>query len=109
MLSYNPKHDQGTLYLFDDVGRLTAKNQLMEDIPRLVSETGDVLGVSDFYEGIYNITPAHADDIHSAIIENPDIEVITQFGGARRKASSIKITDTIKLKNQRSFFHMLKK
>lgn len=108
MLSYNPLNDQGALYLFDVLGRASAKDELMEDIPRLVSETGDVLGVRDFYEGIYNLTPAHADDIHSAIIENPDIEVITQYGGSRRKANSIKITDTIKLKNQRSFFSVLR-
>jgi three-Cys-motif partner protein len=106
MLSYNPIHDDGTLYLFDELGRETAKNQLLEDIPRLISESGDVIGVGDFYESIYNITPAHTDDVHTAIIENPDIEVITPAGGERRKANTIGVNDVLKLKIQKSFFPM---
>lgn len=103
MLSYDPTHHDGTLYLFDEPGRESAKNQLLEDIPRLISESGDVMGVGDFYESIYNITPAHADDVHSAIIGNPDLEVITSAGGERRKANTITV---LKLKTQRSFFPM---
>ena len=63
----------------------------------------------DFYETIYNATPAHAQDIHSALIENPDIEVITPQGGERRKAGTIDIGDTIKLKTQASFFPIFHK
>ena len=106
MLSYDPAHEEGDLYLFDASGRALAKNQLLEDIPRLVTESGDVIVVADFYESIYNITPAHTDEIHSAIIENPDIEVITPMGGERRKASAIVIGDVLKLKAQKSFFPM---
>ncbi len=106
MLAYDPKHDDGSLYLFDVSGRETAKKELSEDIPRLVSECGDVIGVGDFYESIYNMTPAHTNDIHSAIIENPDLEVITQAGGERRKPNTIGIGDSIKLRGQRSFFPM---
>jgi hypothetical protein len=106
MLSYDPSHDDGRLYLFDVSGRNVAKAQLLEDIPRLVMESGDVMGVADFYRSIYNITPAHTDDVHSAIIENPDIEVITPAGGERRKANTISPTDVIKIKTQRSFFPM---
>ena len=105
MLSYNPR-SEGTLYLFDANGRETAKSQLSQDIPRLISEAGDALVVSEFYESIYNATPAHTDDVHSAIIENPDIEVLTPVGGERRKANTIGRTDVLKLKNQRSFFPM---
>lgn len=104
MLSYDPRHDEGILYLFDDNGRISAKNQLLDDIPRLVSEVGDTMPVMDFYESIYNVTPAHADDIHAAIIENPDLEVVTPTGGGRRKANTIGVNDVIKLKSQRSFF-----
>jgi hypothetical protein len=44
-------------------------------------------------------------DINSAIIENPDLEVITeQGGGERRKANMIKTSDILRLKQQRSFF-----
>ncbi|HGM7482503.1 TPA: hypothetical protein ACKQGJ_005789, partial [Pseudomonas aeruginosa] len=81
-----------------------AKIQLLEDIPKLISSSGDAVRIEDFYSGIYNSTPAHSDDINIALIENPDIEIITESGGTRRKASQIKIDDTVRLKNQRSFF-----
>lgn len=106
MLSYDPSHDEGALYLFDLSGREAARTQLLADIPRLISESGDVIGVGDFYEGIYNATPAHTDDVHRAIIENPDIAVITPGGGERRSANAIGVGDVLKLKRQRSFFPM---
>jgi three-Cys-motif partner protein len=106
MLSYDPRHEEGTLYLFDGNARASAKEQLLGDIPRLVTELGDAIPVMDFYESIYNITPAHADDVNAAIIENPDLEVITPVGGERRKANTIGVNDVIKVKKQRSFFPM---
>ncbi|WFU25601.1 three-Cys-motif partner protein TcmP [Bradyrhizobium sp. CB1717] len=106
MLSYDPRHDEGMLYLFDAKGRASAKDQLLGDIPRLVTESGDAMSVIDFYESIYNVTPAHAEDVHAAIIENPDLEVITPAGGERRKANTIGVNDVIKVKTQRSFFPM---
>lgn len=106
MLAYDPAHDDGSLYLFDLSGRKSARAQLQVDIPRLISETGDLLGVGDFYQGIYNATPAHTDDIHQAIIDNPDIEVITPAGGERRTAHTIGVGDVLKLKRQKSFFPM---
>ncbi|WP_419739832.1 three-Cys-motif partner protein TcmP [Ruegeria sp.] len=105
MLSYDPRHD-GMLYLFDDEGRASAKDQLLDDIPHLVTESGDAISVREFYENIYNITPAHANDINAAIIENPDLEVITPAGGERRKPNTIGAGDFIKMKEQRSFFPM---
>ena len=107
MLSYDPRHDEGMLYLFDEDSRASAKKQLLGDIPRLVTEVGDAISAKGFYQSIYNATPAHADDIHAAIIENPDLEVITPRGGARRKANTVRANDVIKLKTQRSFFLML--
>ena len=53
------------------------------------------------------MTPAHADDIHDAIIENPDVEIITPAGSERRKANKISVVDIIKVKSQRSFFPIL--
>ncbi len=44
------------LYLFDDSGRASAKTQLLDDIPRLVTEAGDAISVMEFYESIYNVT-----------------------------------------------------
>jgi hypothetical protein len=71
-----------------------------------VTEAGDAISVIEFYQSIYNATPAHADDIHMAIIDNPDIEVITPAGGRRRAAHTIRVDDVIKLKSQPSFFPM---
>jgi three-Cys-motif partner protein len=104
MLSFDPAHDGNALYLFDISGRAEAKRQLSEDIPRLVMEFGDAVGVNEFYDSIYNMTPAHMDDIHTAIIENPDLEVITELGGERRKANTIGPSDVIRMRQQRSFF-----
>lgn len=106
MLSYDPNHDSGALYLFDMSGRSSAKDQLTADIPRLVSEFGDAIEVGTFYESIYNATPAHTDDIHSAIIDSPDLEVITEAGGERRRPNTIIASDIIRIKSQRSFFPM---
>jgi three-Cys-motif partner protein len=106
MLSYDPRDESGALYLFDETARASAKTQLLEDIPRLIYEFGDAMEVIDFYESIYNVTPAHADDVHAAIIDNPDLEVITPAGGERRKANTISVGDTIKIKTQRTFFPM---
>ena len=103
MLAFDPTHEDGSLYLFDALGRPAAQEQLFDDIPRLVAESGDVLGVTDFYGHIYNSTPAHTDDVHAAIIDNPDIEVITPAGGERRKPNTIAVTDLLKLKAQMSF------
>ncbi|MBY0510468.1 MAG: three-Cys-motif partner protein TcmP [Rhodospirillaceae bacterium] len=102
MLAYDPSQE-GALYLFDVDGRNDAKKQLLNDIPHLLEEAGDAIGVRDFYESTYNATPSHKDDIHAAIIENPDIEVVTPTGGLRRKANTIDVEDILRLKHQRSF------
>jgi three-Cys-motif partner protein len=105
MLSFDPARE-GQLYLFDISGREKAKQQLLEDIPRLVTDFGDAVSVGDFYGSIYNMTPAHMDDIHAAMIENPDLEIITEGGGERRKSNTIKTDDTLRMKSQRTFFPM---
>lgn len=104
MLSFDPNHDERVLYLFDVDGRKLARDQLINDIPQLVSEFGDAVSVGSFYRAIYNMTPAHTADIHSALIEGDDIEVITEAGGERRSINTIAADDTIRLKRQRSFF-----
>lgn len=104
MLSYDPQHDERTLYLFDDAGRMLAREQLMNDIPRLVSEFGDAVTVGSFYGAIFNMTPAATADIHSALIEGDDIEVITGAGNPRRSGNAITVDDTIRMKSQKSLF-----
>ncbi len=104
MLSFDPRDDTGTLYLFDVSSRDQAKDQLLDDIPRLVTEFGDAVGVGQLYESIYNMTPAHMDEIHTAMIENPDLEVVTEQGGERRRPNTIVAADTLRMKRQISFF-----
>ena len=106
MLSFDPADEANALYLFDVSGRIEAGKQLFEDIPRLLTDFGDAIGVGEFYGSIYNMTPAHMDDVHAAIIGNPDLEVITEYGGERRKANTIGPSDTLRMKRQRSFFPM---
>lgn len=108
MLSYDPA-EEGCLYLFDDDSRQLAKESLFNDIPRLVSASGDVMSMEGFYASSYSETPAHSDDIHEMIIENPDLEVVTSQGGLRKKASTIQIGDFLRICNQRSLFFMYSK
>ncbi len=103
MLSYDPSKE-GSLYMFAQADRERAQQQLMDDIPRFVSDQGDAINVGEFYAGIYNATPAHADEIHAAMVSNPDLEVLTPAGGARRVAGTISVDDTLRLKKQRTFF-----
>lgn len=106
MLSYDPAEYEGELYLFDVSGRERAREQLLNDIPRLVSGFGDAVSVAELYGSIYNMTPAHTQEIHSAMIENPDLEVVTEQGGERRKHNTITPADTLRMKRQMSFFPM---
>ncbi|MCT6871877.1 MAG: three-Cys-motif partner protein TcmP [Bartonella sp.] len=103
MLSYNLE-DGGMLYLFDKEARESSKEQLYYDIPNYINELGGQIQLREFYEKIFNNTPAHSDDIHKAMIENPDIEIITKAGGLRQKYNTIRVDDYIKLKEQKSFF-----
>ncbi|MCU7804153.1 MAG: three-Cys-motif partner protein TcmP [Candidatus Thiodiazotropha sp. (ex Lucinoma borealis)] len=105
MLSYDSTHE-GQLYLFNTDSRQAAKDALYDDIPRFVAESGDAITMHDFYVAAYSETPAHSEDIHEMIMENTDIEVITESGGTRRKANTIKPTDTLKMKDQKSFIFM---
>ena len=106
MLSYDPDYE-GSLYLFEEDDRKRATAQLHDDIPRTIANYGDAIEVGEFYQGIYNHTPSHSDDIHQAIIESPDLSVITPNGGERRVANTIRTGDILKLRPQRNFFHIL--
>jgi three-Cys-motif partner protein len=106
MLSYTASDPSSGLYLFEEADRERARDQLHDDIPRLVNEYGDAIQMADFYRGIYNMTPAHMDDIHTSVIENSDLEVVTEGGGSRRAPNTIAANDVLRLKPQRSFFPM---
>ena len=108
MLAYNPT-EEASLYLFDDDSRALAIEQLHGDIPRHISEHGDSISVDEFYLGVYKETAAHSQDIHKVIIENDDLQVLTSTGGERRKAHTIKTSDIIRIKDQRTLFPMFPK
>ncbi|VVO72989.1 hypothetical protein PS887_01396 [Pseudomonas fluorescens] len=103
MLAHDPNEEK-TLYLFNTSARDQAKDQLLEDIPRFLQDGGQPLLVKDFYERIYNNTPAHSDDINAAIIGSRDLSVKTSTGGVRRKPGQIDTKDYIEFKKQASFF-----
>ena len=102
MLSYNLE-DGGMLYLFDKEARESSKEQLYYDILKYLAKIGLAVPVEKFYVNIFNNTPAHTDDIHEAIIENKDVEVVTKEGGLRKKPNTIRANDMIKLADQKSF------
>ncbi|HIM29747.1 MAG TPA: three-Cys-motif partner protein TcmP, partial [Planctomycetes bacterium] len=106
MLSYDPDQE-GLLYLFEDDDRKRAIDQLHDDIPRALANFGDAIEMSDFYHGVYNHTPSHSDDIHQAIIDSPELSVVTPNGGPRRVANTIRPGDVLKLTPQRNFFSVL--
>ena len=105
MLSFDPQ-DARNLYLFDEDCRATAKDQLFDDIPRLLATLDGGIPVSTLYANIYNSTPAHAADIHSALVDNPDVIVGTKQGGKRRTPATITPDDFVLLERQRSFFSL---
>ena len=100
MLSYEPEDPNASLYLFDEEARETSRYELQDDIGRFVSEHNYEMQVDNFYVGIYNDTPAHSDDIHTAIHENTSLEVVTEKGRKRRKSHTIDRKDVIRVKRQ---------
>ena len=107
MLHYDPDME-GNLYLFGEHDREAAREQLHDDIPDLLSRSKDILTMKEFYESIYNMTPAHSNDVHAALVSNPDIQVTTSRGGERRSASAIRAEDFVARRKQRSFFQMFR-
>ena len=103
MHSYNPRWD-GQLYLFKDEDRQTARNELMEDIPKVVKGFGDSISVEELFRSVCNLTPSHSEDINNAMLLNPDLEVLTLKGNPRRKPNAIRPDDTLRMKAQKSFF-----
>ncbi|MBL3562652.1 three-Cys-motif partner protein TcmP [Rhodovulum sulfidophilum] len=104
MLRYNSIED-ASLYLFDANSRRGAREELLADIPKFLKDcTPEAsLSVAEFFGQTYNQTPAHSDDLNSALIKSPEVEILTAAGGKRRKPQMIKRTDTIRLTRQRSF------
>lgn len=104
MLRYNSIEDT-SLYLFDANSRKGAREQLLVDIPKFLKDCTpeSSLSVADFFDQTYNQTPAHSDDLNSALIKSPEVEILTATGGRRRKPKMIKRTDMIRLTPQKTF------
>jgi len=105
MLTYDPTNE-GQDYLFADDDRQRAREELYYDIPKVVSEFGDAITISEFIRNVSNETPSHSQDLAQAMIDNPDLTVRTENGGERRSANGIRPSDTLILKPQRSFLLM---
>ena len=104
MLQFDPSHGENSLYLFDQSAREEARDQLPEDLARLIRGYGhEQIGVGALWRDVYKQTPAHSDDIHAAIMLHPDVQVFTPRGGERRVATSIQRDDVVRLAPQRSF------
>ena len=106
MLQYDPRHEDGRLYLFDSSAREAARGQLPDDVGRLLDQIGREVPVDLFWQTVYKQTPAHSDDVDAALMAHPEISVHTSKGGERRAARAVARGDTIRLRPQRSF-HML--
>lgn len=104
MLRYSSV-EETSLYLFDKESREIARSELLGDVPQFLTDSvkDQTLSVENFYERTYNQTPAHSDDVNSALINSNEIEVVTSHGGKRRKAQMIKKSDFIRLAPQRTF------
>lgn len=104
MLRYS-SIEETSLYLFDANSRSGAREALLADVPRYLTDFAPqtTLSVADFFDQTYNQTPAHSDDLNNALIRSPDVEVLTSTGARRRKPQMIKRTDTLRLAPQRTF------
>ena len=105
MLGHDPAHKR-QLYLFDGNAREAARDELPDDIPRLIAEKADAIPIGEFLRNVYNQTPAHSDDINHSIFECAEVEVLTPNGNPRRKSHTINATDSLRLRQQRPFYFM---
>ena len=94
--------NENQLYLFNEDSKQQSLKELYDDIPRYIS-SNDSMPMQDFYNGIYNNTPASKEIIDKAIMLNPDLEIVTEKNKLRRSEKTIKRKDNIRLKPQKSF------
>jgi len=103
LLAYHTKND-GISYLFGSEDREKAGEVLQRDAYNLLCKNNEAMEISQFLQSAYRNSLNHSEDIKAALIENPEIEIITTQGGERRK--QLKKDDIIRLKPQKSFFFL---
>jgi len=104
MLFYDPSFSPGQIYLFEENDRNKDRDQLLIDIPKVVTDLGrNEMLVEDFYRYSYNRTAAHSDDLNSTLIKSRELEVHTGKGGTRSSSEQIKPTDLIVRVKQKEF------
>jgi hypothetical protein len=101
-LGYDERSSDLFLHLFRSSDRERSVEQLRGEIARFVRGIGDRVPVAVFLSQIFNQTAAHGDDINRVLLECPDLSVITEQGGLRRKPNTIELTDTLIVSPQRS-------
>ena len=106
MFSHNPKDKhQGALFEFDEWARNSSREQLCEDVVRFMCDYKDeTVDAETFLMHAFKETPALSDDIKTALIDSPDINIITKNGGSRRTHKGIHPTDIIKKNPQARFY-----
>lgn len=106
MLWHSPWCEDGALHLFKDDDRKRSRDQLPDDIERIVHDYGDTIMLHDFLRIAYGATPAHSDDIFGAIMESLYLEVVAPSGRPRRKAGEVSLGDTLRLATPVVFYPM---
>ena len=106
MLSNKLIDGVGQLHLFGSYTREASFEELIYDIPQHVEENGGEMTVLNFYRSAYNETIAHSEDIDRAMIESPEIDIMTPKGNLRRSVKQISSNDTVKIRRQKSFYFL---
>lgn len=112
-LGYDPRvlDSRDSLFNFSDADRNKLASELLEEIPREISELagGSPLAIADFLEKIGNRTAATNADLFSVISDLSvanEIEVISNSGGLRRLGTKIRLDDRLRLPNQSLLFSL---
>ena len=108
MLWHRPWCGEGALHLFGDDDRKRSRDQLPDDIERVVRDCGDAVMMDDFLRIAYGATPAHSDDIVGAIMESPRLEAVAPSGHPRRMSGEVSLADTLHMAAPPMVFYPMK-
>ncbi len=117
MFGYDPQKDQGitgmddmfgeTEYGFDDIAESLTLEAVRKELPKDIHQYPDGITYGIFYQQVANHTPATSDHLKAAIeslINVKEIEVFSPDGAERRKASTIRDEDILRVPRQGCFY-----
>jgi len=118
MFGYDPSKDEqvaetGDLfgapeYAFDEEAHQLTHQTIQRELPELIHPYGDGITFQSFYEKIANHTPATMDHIKQTIeslISLKEIEVVSPDDKVRKRSSTIKDSDILKVPRQTIFIY----